>query len=114
MGDPFVGIVHPCKVYNVRTLGIPYLYIGPEQSHITDLAPAYAAKHGEVDRVVGHIRSAAAAPGRVGVDAWRHSQRRLVDQMISLVEHAALAPAVLRPTVARQSSKTPRHSQDVV
>lgn len=52
MGDPFVGIVHPCKIYNVLSLGIPVLYIGPEQGHIPDLAPAnapwfHAARHGE-------------------------------------------------------------------
>lgn len=67
MGDPFVGIVHPCKIYNILTLGIPLLFIGPDQSHGGDLArrlgdPAYArlAQHGEVDRVVTHIREAAA------------------------------------------------------
>jgi glycosyltransferase involved in cell wall biosynthesis len=113
MGDPFVGIVHPCKVYNVRTLGIPYVYIGPEQSHITDLSPPYAAKHGEVERVVGHIRDAAAAPGRAAVDAWRHSQQRLVEQMVSLVEHAAAAPIVVGPGAARRSSNATQLSQDV-
>jgi glycosyltransferase involved in cell wall biosynthesis len=98
MGDPFVGIVHPCKVYNIRTLGIPYVYIGPEPSHITDLEPTFAARHGEVDRVVGHIRDTASAPRRAPVDAWRHGQQRLVEHMVSLAEHAALAPAVLQPT----------------
>ena len=29
MGDAFVGIVHPSKVYNIRRLGIPFLYVGP-------------------------------------------------------------------------------------
>src|SRR5207247_1769976 len=29
MGDAFVGVVHPCKVYDIRALNIPYLYIGP-------------------------------------------------------------------------------------
>ncbi len=102
MGDPFVGIVHPCKVYNIRTLGIPYVYIGPERSHITDLAPVFASKHGEVDRVVGHIRGAGAAPGRAAVDsASRHTQTRLITQRVSLVEHAAIVPAMLQPTVVR-------------
>ena len=27
LGDPFVGIVHPCKVYNVLALGIPFLLV---------------------------------------------------------------------------------------
>jgi hypothetical protein len=67
MGDPFVGIVHPCKIYNILTLGIPLLFVGPEQSHGGDIVrrlndPAYArlAQHGEVDRILTEIRSAAA------------------------------------------------------
>ena len=30
MGDPFVGLVHPCKIYNIMRVGAPLLYIGPE------------------------------------------------------------------------------------
>jgi len=37
MGDPFVGIIHPCKIYNIMRLGAPFLYIGPSESHIADL-----------------------------------------------------------------------------
>lgn len=66
MGEPFVGIVHPCKIYNILSLGIPLLFIGPEQSHGGDLSrrlgdPGYArlAAHGDVDRVVQEIRAAA-------------------------------------------------------
>jgi colanic acid biosynthesis glycosyl transferase WcaI len=59
MGEPFVGIVHPCKIYNILTLGIPYLYIGPETSHITEMNPAFTATHGDVDRTVHHIKTAA-------------------------------------------------------
>lgn len=65
MGDAFVGIVHPSKIYNVLALAIPVLYIGPPESHITDLAPAEAegrwffpARHGEAERVVRHILTA--------------------------------------------------------
>ena len=35
-----MGIVHPCKIYNILALGIPFLYIGPEVSHITEMLPA--------------------------------------------------------------------------
>lgn len=66
MGDPFPGIVHPCKVYNILTVGSPFLYIGPQESHITEIASQssnglgfYSARHGEVDRVVSHITQAA-------------------------------------------------------
>jgi len=66
MGEPFVGLVHPCKIYNILSLGIPLLFVGPEQSHGGDLArrlgdPSYArlAQHGDVERVVAEVREAA-------------------------------------------------------
>ena len=43
MGEKFVGIVHPCKVYNILSIGAPVLYIGPEPSHVTDIA----SQHGQ-------------------------------------------------------------------
>lgn len=61
MGDPFVGIVHPCKIYNVMALGLPVLYVGPAESHVTDLGPAewlYSARHGDLARVLDHIQRA--------------------------------------------------------
>ncbi len=59
MGDQFVGLVHPCKVYNIRKLGIPYLYIGPAESHVTDMAPTFSAAHDDVESVVRHVEEAA-------------------------------------------------------
>src|SRR5207253_4278037 len=61
MGDPFVGIVHPCKLYNMLKVGAPVLYIGPEESHVTDIlctVEHYSARHGDVDSVVAQIRMA--------------------------------------------------------
>ena len=64
MGDPFVGVVHPCKIYNILQVGSPLLYIGPQPSHISEIlealdgkSPCARAKHGDVDRVMEHIRS---------------------------------------------------------
>lgn len=37
MGDLFVGILHPCKVYGVLAVGRPFVFIGPQDSHIGDL-----------------------------------------------------------------------------
>ena len=37
MGDAFVGLVHPCKVYNLLSLGLPWIGIGPKESHLGDL-----------------------------------------------------------------------------
>ena len=62
MGNEFVGIVHPCKVYNIMSVGAPILYIGPEVSHITDLAnanyPLFFTRHGDTTRVVAQILEA--------------------------------------------------------
>ena len=62
MGDKFVGIVHPCKVYNILSIGAPVLYIGPEPSHVTDIASQqgqfFMSRHGDVAAVVKAITDA--------------------------------------------------------
>jgi hypothetical protein len=65
MGDPFVGIVHPCKIYNILSVGTPVLYIGPAVSPLSEIAeiasievPWFSARHGDVDQVIKHIQSA--------------------------------------------------------
>jgi glycosyltransferase involved in cell wall biosynthesis len=61
MGNSFVGIVHPCKVYNIIAVGSPILYIGPEDSHVTDLrndmpkGHLLVAPHGDKDKAIDHI-----------------------------------------------------------
>ena len=62
MGDPFVGIVHPCKIYNVLNVAAPVLYIGPRPSHLSELLdeldheyPCGFAAHGDVARVIAEI-----------------------------------------------------------
>lgn len=88
MGDPFVGIVHPCKVYNIRLLGIPYLYIGPNPSHVSDMNPPAVAKHGDVDTVVANIQAAAShssMPICYG-DTAQHSHNHLISQMVRKLE----------------------------
>ena len=69
MGDPFVGLVHPCKIYNILSIGAPVLYIGPRPSHVTELLdqlhgryPYYYAAHGDVDAVLRAIEHARRQP----------------------------------------------------
>jgi hypothetical protein len=45
MGTPFVGIIHPCKIYNILTLGIPTLCIAPTPSHLSELADSTGDPH---------------------------------------------------------------------
>jgi colanic acid biosynthesis glycosyl transferase WcaI len=97
MGDGFAGIVHPCKVYNILSLGRPFLYIGPQESPITDIASKStngfafcSARHGDVDRVVDHIVEAAKhknSPGNGSFDlAGKFARNALLPGMITLLE----------------------------
>lgn len=97
MGDPFVGIIHPCKIYNAMLLGIPILYIGPAQGHIPDLAPAqaekvwfYSAAHGAADQVITDILAAQSRrtlnnPDEIRI-ASAFSAHKLTDRMVRTLE----------------------------
>ena len=103
MGEQFVGVVHPCKPYNLLKIGAPMLYIGPPQSHITELLEGTAsgkglllnARHGEVKHIVELIRDARAnqeactRPEPVLNGAW--CQARILPQLIAELEMAATA-----------------------
>lgn len=109
MGEPFVGIVHTCKVYNILALGIPFLYVGPSPSHITDLAAGIStpgwmshAEHGDADSVVRSIEKAAAAPVPVPRTAEQsiarlYSQETLLPLMFNVLNEATgvATPGVL-------------------
>jgi hypothetical protein len=62
MGDPFVGLVHPCKAYNLLQINSPILYVGPKPSHITRILDELngvllcgSARHGEAEQVIKAI-----------------------------------------------------------
>ncbi|MGB9105481.1 MAG: glycosyltransferase family 4 protein [Terriglobales bacterium] len=95
MGDPFVGIIHPCKIYNVLRVGAPVLYIGPRESHVGDIfdeinsQQMHAVRHGDVDGVVSHITAVAARehqpdPREIAFAA-RFAQEVLVQQILRRV-----------------------------
>lgn len=97
MGDPLVGIVHTCKIYNIMCIGAPVLYVGPSQSHVMDIAagngiPLASANHGDVDRVVARILAGASAnagplPDRRMIERGRgFHQHQLVPRFADLVE----------------------------
>ncbi len=115
MGNEFAGIVHPCKVYNILSIGSPFLYIGPEQSHVTEIATqdannclVYAARHGEADRVVRHILEAlkVRSPRPVGSSselAGEFAKSVLLPRMIELLEALNDKPETREPeTVNRR------------
>ena len=111
MGDPFVGIVHPSKVYHAMALGIPVLYVGPAGSHITDLGPAdwlLTACHGDVAGLTRHILNARSRGPRRYEDellrAGEFAQRLWVPRMVA----AVCGPASRAPTPP-ESVRSPAH-----
>jgi glycosyltransferase involved in cell wall biosynthesis len=98
MGEPFRGIVHPCKIYNVLALGVPVLYVGPAESHVTDIAARVAdaaytrrAEHGAVEETVAHVLAFARGATAGGSDDARRlaadfSRGRLLPRMIDAIE----------------------------
>jgi hypothetical protein len=101
MGDDFVGIVHPCKLYNILTIGSPFLYIGPQESHISEIAAqsggayrTYSARHGEVDRVAACVQEEMRAASdlearRVPEIAESFSRKALLPRLLRLLECGA-------------------------
>lgn len=88
MGEKFVGIVHPCKVYNILSVGAPILYVGPDPSHVTDIASqhgkVFCVRHGDVEGVVTAIVEAAEVRSRQQVRCF--SKQILLSELIALVE----------------------------
>jgi len=122
MGDQFTGIVHPCKIYNILRIGGPVLYIGPPESHVTDIADQFktdhifVARHGNSDLIVEQIT--ALAKRRMTASAFRlsaFSKLHLLPQMISLVESAACSEGDNVNAPAATYSPDPDHkAQEVV
>jgi colanic acid biosynthesis glycosyl transferase WcaI len=102
LGSAMVGTIHPSKLYNILAVGSPVLYMGPEQSHISD---AMNASKEENSRSSNYIRVdfgdvagltawlAADWPnwnegGRtiVSTAARNYSQKRLLPQLVQIIE----------------------------
>jgi glycosyltransferase involved in cell wall biosynthesis len=98
MGNPFAGIVHPCKIYNILTIGSPFLYIGPKESHIEDIIKClgnnegvYSVGHGDVKLTAAAILNAQriaksgerSALKRLGME---YSKANLLPRMIDALE----------------------------
>jgi len=91
MGEAFAGIVHPCKIYNIMSVGAPALYIGPSPSHVTDLTntnyPFFFARHGDMAAVVAEIRKAyGEVPNWERRPLHAFSKHTLLPEMIGVLE----------------------------
>lgn len=104
MGVPFVGTIHPCKIYNALAVGAPIVYIGPAQSHVAelladsgDLTPHISVRHGESRKLAEALLIAAQKRQRLSQAALTHvaatcSRPTLLPQLIAAVEGAAHRP----------------------
>ncbi len=98
MGDPFVGLVHPCKLYNIIRVGAPVLYVGPAGSHIPEIfekldgAWSWASRrHGDVQGTVEAIQAARRqrfrASPEVAMKAVRpYSGETIIPKLIKIVQ----------------------------
>ena len=98
MGDPFVGTIHPCKIYNILSVAAPILYIGPSPSHVTEVLGALTdrdafatVEHGAVEKVIFHLHKLSCL-GRRGNDrgyaelAAAFSRDRWLRQFVNTLE----------------------------
>ncbi len=99
MGDPFVGLVHPCKAYNLLQISAPILYVGPQPSHITRILekadgtlPCAMARHGDapgIQKAITKLQIKIASDVRNRQDspqmAEQFSMQALLPQMVDAV-----------------------------
>ena len=106
MGDAFVGLVHPCKIYNILSVAAPVLYIGPRPSHLSEMLDPVthdylcaSAGHGEVDRVVQQIERVRrqSSPSSRQPPAW----------VRALFSKEALLPRLIEELESRGSAADP-------
>jgi colanic acid biosynthesis glycosyl transferase WcaI len=83
LGDEMAGIVHPCKVYGAMGIARPILFLGPPDSHVSEMMSqadfGWQVRHGDVAGAVAALReilaSDVAALDRKGARARELIQR---------------------------------------
>lgn len=107
MGEPFVGLVHPCKIYNILRVGAPILHLGPEPSHISEILaelgsghPSRFARHGDVEGVVRAIRELKTTNTRRNVPALppRFSRETGLPSLLDILQGGAQTPRTSKST----------------
>lgn len=61
LGDEMAGIVHPCKVYGAMGIARPILFLGPPDSHVSEMMAqadfGWQVRHGDVAGAVDALRA---------------------------------------------------------
>ena len=114
MGNDFVGLVHPCKVYNIMTIGTPTLYIGPSESHITDIASKQSthrfliSQHGETRSLVENILTIfEKREGLIQNEIEPHafSKATLLPRLVKAIEESGVTTTTVSESIAHDLSK---------
>jgi glycosyltransferase involved in cell wall biosynthesis len=106
LGDPMVGVIHPCKIYGAMAVSRPILMFGPSPSHLADLIERYhigwRVAHGDVAGALARLREIAQSPAET-LDAMgtaarevverELSQERLCAQFCDVIERGLVRPA---------------------
>ena len=84
MGDGQVGYTHPNKIYGALYLGKPIIYIGPEESHVTDqlknIQGNITVRHGEGEQIAKQITALSNDPAElnnIGIRNRAFAQKHL-------------------------------------
>ena len=99
LGDDCVGYTHPNKIYGAMFIGKPILYIGPKESHISeilnDCEGNVSVKHGESAELISKLRKFADMDEKtkelIGVRNQKYAEKYfhpsvLVKKMVNSIE----------------------------
>jgi colanic acid biosynthesis glycosyl transferase WcaI len=79
LGNEMSGIVHPCKIYGILSIGRPVLTLGPNESYLSDIIGdneiGWSIRHGDLDGVVAALQTAAAQTEKERVAIGQHAQK---------------------------------------
>jgi len=86
MGEKYVGIIHPCKIYGVLNAGRPFILIGPGKTHVGDIIReavcGFQVDHGDAGKLVSIIQEAMTLKGDK-LEEIRQKNRSLVESKYS-------------------------------
>jgi glycosyltransferase involved in cell wall biosynthesis len=103
LGNAFVGLVHPCKIYNILRVGAPVVYIGPRPSPISEILDqangamlSRSVCHGDVEgliRQINQVRADARRGARLPHPlSSAFSKRTLLPRLIAKLESCRPVP----------------------